>query len=173
MTSIVNVIQKYIKDEYENLKEWCKYKNNIYIDRKGVLFIDGERFSKENSLFHNPYKIKYNINREEIILQYKIYLLKKIRDDKNFRKEFYKLKNKNLGCWCKPEKCHKNIIIEILNRDKKKLFNEINILIKIYQTNLNIYNNLKNYNNDPYNETLVRTNSIYDMINEEMSNIKK
>lgn len=61
MTLIVNVIQKYIKDEYENLKEWCKYKNNIYIDRKGVLFIDGERFSKENSLFHNPYKIKDNI----------------------------------------------------------------------------------------------------------------
>lgn len=88
MTTIVNIKQKYIKDEYENLKEWCKDKNNIYIGRKGVLIINGE-------------------DRENVILKYKIYLLKKLKDDKNFTKEFYKLKNKNLGCWCKPDSCGK------------------------------------------------------------------
>ena len=26
-----------------------------------------------------------------------------------------KLKNKVLGCWCKPDKCHGDILIKILN----------------------------------------------------------
>ena len=171
MTTIVNIKKKYIKDEYENIKEWCKDKNNIYIGRKGVLIIDGERFPTENSLFHNPYKIKDGEDREKVILKYKIYLLKKLKDDKNFTKEFYKLKNKNLGCWCKPDSCHGDVIIDILNKDKKQFLKNIDIIIKIEQAKLNIYNELKNHDNDPNNNTLLGTYWIYDIISEEMSNI--
>jgi hypothetical protein len=29
--------------------------------------------------------------------------------------EIMKLKNKTLGCWCKPDKCHGDILVKILN----------------------------------------------------------
>jgi hypothetical protein len=138
---IVNVKKQYIsKDGYEDLKDWCEDKKNIYIGRKGIVFINKERYPKENSIFCNPYKINDVTDRTQVILKYKIYLLEKIKDDKVFRKEFYKLKNKKLGCWCKPEACHGDVIIEILNTDN--LMKNINIIIKLTKAKLDIYNYL-------------------------------
>jgi hypothetical protein len=30
--------------------------------------------------------------------------------------QLIKLKGKNLGCWCKPDKCHGDILLEIINK---------------------------------------------------------
>ena len=32
------------------------------------------------------------------------------------REELNKLKGKNLGCWCYPEKCHGDVLIELINK---------------------------------------------------------
>ncbi len=34
------------------------------------------------------------------------------------KEELMKLKGKNLGCWCKPEGCHGDVLIKILEEYK-------------------------------------------------------
>ena len=136
---IVNVKKQYIsKNGYNDLKEWCEDKNNIYIARKGIVFINKERYPKDNSIFCNPFKINDKTTREHVILKYKIYLLEKIKNDEILIKEFYKLKNKKLGCWCKPEACHGDVIIELLNIDN--LYENIDNIIKLNKIKLSILN---------------------------------
>jgi hypothetical protein len=46
-----------IRPNYKNLEEWCNDPNNVYIGRKGIVFIDSERYPKYDSIWSNPYKI--------------------------------------------------------------------------------------------------------------------
>lgn len=115
--SIENVRVKFIKPKgFKNLKEWMKEPNNVYIGRAGVVLIDGERFPKNNSLFCNPYKLNIDGTREEVIEKYRKYITKKIETEAIFKRELLKLKNKNLGCWCFPEFCHGNILLELIEK---------------------------------------------------------
>ena len=111
MTTIVNVKVKYIRPIYNNLKEWMKDPNNVYIGRRGVVFIDGERFPKRDSKWANPFKINKNTTREKVIQQYRDYITNIMNND-----DFHELKGKNLGCWCKPEGCHGDVLAELANR---------------------------------------------------------
>lgn len=43
---------------------------NVYIGRKGVVFVDGVRFPEQSSEFSNPYKIGKDGDREQVIAQY-------------------------------------------------------------------------------------------------------
>lgn len=118
-TKIINVKVKYIRPKYDNLKEWCNDPNNIYIGRSGVVFIDGERYPKNNSIFANPYKISPNHNREDVIALYKINLRSLLDTDKITIQDILNLKGKTLGCWCKEPgkdiKCHGDVILEMIN----------------------------------------------------------
>lgn len=112
---VVNVKVKYIRPKYKNLKCWMEDKNNVYIGRKNIVFIDGKRYPPNNSEFANPFKINKNMTRDTILDKYEIYIKNKIKNDENLKKKLMRLKNKNLGCWCKPEKCHGDILINIIN----------------------------------------------------------
>ena len=50
-TKVVNVKVSYIRPQYNNLKEWCEDSNNVYIGRQGVVFVDGQRYPKQASVF--------------------------------------------------------------------------------------------------------------------------
>ena len=52
-------------------------------------------------------------NPGNCIKVYEIWVREKI--EKEGTEELKKLKNKVLGCWCKPDKCHGDILIKILN----------------------------------------------------------
>ena len=47
--------------------------------------------------------------------KYEKYIRQKCEEKPEFKKELMKLKNKNLGCWCKPEKCHGDILVKLIN----------------------------------------------------------
>ncbi len=64
------------------------------------------------SPFGNPYSVK-QYGREICINMYKIRFLRYIKDE-DFRKLVFELKGKTLGCYCKPKKCHGDIIVEWL-----------------------------------------------------------
>ena len=69
--AVVNVRVKYVRPlGYENLKEWTLDPNNVYIGRKGIVFVDGERFPKFDSTFANPYKLSNNLSREKALELY-------------------------------------------------------------------------------------------------------
>ena len=119
--SVVNCKVKFIRPEYDNLKEWIDDNNNVYIGRKGVVFIKDkitekkERFPKESSIFCNPFKVGKDGTREEVIEKYEKYIKEKIIVNNELKEELIKMKNKNLGCWCYPEKCHGDVLLKIIN----------------------------------------------------------
>lgn len=116
-TSVVNCKVKYIRPKYKNLKEWMSDENNVYIARRGIVFINGQRFPPYSSVFCNPFKIGKDGNREKVIQLYKEYINRKITNDPSLKLELIKLKGKNLGCWCAPEKCHGNVLLELINEN--------------------------------------------------------
>lgn len=78
---------------------------DIYIGRAG---------KGENGYFGNPFYLGGYKNRDAILNKYKNYFLNRIYTDKIFREKILNLKGKILGCFCKPEKCHGDIIVEWL-----------------------------------------------------------
>ncbi len=117
LTNVVNVRVSNIRPKYQSLKEWMEDKNNIYIGRKGVVFIEGKakkvRYPKEDSIWANPFKITENQSRNDVISLYEIYIRKKIENE-NLQTYLLSLKGKSLGCWCFPEVCHGNILVKLI-----------------------------------------------------------
>ena len=114
--SVVNCKVKYIRQNgYDNLEEWMKDNNNIYIGRKGIVFINKQRFPSESSPFCNIYKIGIDGDRDEVIQKYKNYIVSKIKNEPSFKDQLLRLKNKNLGCWCSPDKCHGDVLLELIH----------------------------------------------------------
>lgn len=110
--AVVNVKVQYLRPQYANLEEWMANPNNVYIGRRGIVFIDKCRFPKEDSIWANPFKLGKDGTRDEIIEKYRKYILDKIKNDKL---DISVLKGKNLGCWCKPEGCHGDVLIHLIN----------------------------------------------------------
>ena len=122
-TRIVNVRVKYIRNADDGwicekvkptLKDWMDDDENVYIGRRGCILIDKRRFPEKNSEYANPYKVGKDGTLDEVLEKYEIYLRKKLEDD-TFKVSFLTLKGKRLGCWCKPNKCHGDIILKILD----------------------------------------------------------
>lgn len=77
---------------------------DIYIGRPGKW---GNPFShKEGTLA----LFKTN-TRDEAVDNYKEWLLKNL----DLMKNLSELKGKTLGCWCKPQKCHGDVLLELAN----------------------------------------------------------
>ena len=131
--SVKNVKVQYIRKEknskgeyYRDLKHWMEDENNVYVGRRGIVFIKDEegnkkRFPPENSVWCNPFKVKKNKNeakdgdnRDEIVSKFEVYMRNMLEENEELKTEFMKLKGKNLGCWCKPERCHGDILIKLL-----------------------------------------------------------
>lgn len=66
------------------------------------------------SIWGNPYRIGLDGTRKEVIQKYRIWFLKQI-EEKAFHKKTLELKDKILGCHCKPKDCHGDVIVEWLN----------------------------------------------------------
>lgn len=112
MTTVVNIKVKFIRPIYSDLSDWMNDPQNEYIGRSNIVFINNERFPKKSSQWANPFTVKEN-GRDECLILYREWIKNKIKNEGT--DEILKLKNKTLGCWCKPEKCHGDILIEILN----------------------------------------------------------
>lgn len=87
---------------------------NIYKDRNFDEYI-GRAGKGKDGYFGNPYKAG---TREENIKMYRAYFKAKIKTDPVFKKRVHELKGKVLGCFCKPQACHGDVIAEYLNKLK-------------------------------------------------------
>ena len=125
-TSVVNVKVEYIRPVYKNLKEWVSDERNVYIGRKGVVFVEKEvvdekvvekkpreRFPKTDSIWANPFKVGKEYTREESIRRYEMYIREKLESENSWHL-LENLRGKCLGCWCKPEACHGDILLKLL-----------------------------------------------------------
>ena len=114
-TNIVNVKVSHIRPIYQNLKDWMSDTKNVYIGRKGIVFIDKKRFPEKDSIWANPFKIGKHGDRSEVLKKYENYILQKIISD-NLENDLLSLQGKNLGCWCFPEKCHGEILRDLISK---------------------------------------------------------
>ena len=62
------------------------------------------------SKWGNPFIMGKDGNREEVIKKYETYLLGNV----DLMNSLHELKDKILGCWCKPKACHGDILIKYI-----------------------------------------------------------
>ncbi len=65
-------------------------------------------------IFGNPFTVRDH-GRAGCIERFKTYFLDRVATDAKFREEVLKLKGKRLGCFCKPDACHGDIIADWLD----------------------------------------------------------
>jgi len=61
------------------------------------------------STWGNPFRIGTDGNREEVLQKYQDW----IGEQHDLLKELHILKGRTLGCWCKPENCHGDILAKL------------------------------------------------------------
>jgi Domain of unknown function (DUF4326) len=77
---------------------------DVYIGRRN------RKYGFKESIWANPYRIGEDGTREEIIEKYRRYLL----SNPSLLSHLEELRGKVLGCWCAPEPCHGEVLLELL-----------------------------------------------------------
>ena len=65
------------------------------------------------SKWGNPFKIGIDGTREDVIEQYRDW----IQTQSHLLNSLEELRGKTLGCFCSPQACHGDILVELLNND--------------------------------------------------------
>lgn len=63
------------------------------------------------SKWGNPFVIGKDGTRQEVIEKYRKWIL----SNKELLNNLHELKGKRLGCWCYPEPCHGDVLVELVN----------------------------------------------------------
>ena len=89
---VTKIVNKEVTDEYD-----------LYIGR--------------GTPWGNPFAIGHGEgpDRTEVIEKYKAYFTEKIKNDKAFRRGITEMKGLRLACFCKPARCHGDVIADYLN----------------------------------------------------------
>lgn len=75
---------------------------------------DYDVYIGRGSGFGNHFIIGRDGNRDQVCDKYEKYFYKRIERDPIFKKSVEDLKGKRLGCFCKPRRCHGDIIVKYL-----------------------------------------------------------
>lgn len=78
------------------------------------------------SKWGNPFKIGRDGNREEVLEKYRQYLL----NNRELMNEILSLDGEILGCYCKPKRCHGDIIVETIEAVTSPIFVNGDLLTK-------------------------------------------
>lgn len=91
---------------------------NLYHDKYDVYI--GRRGRHQDGYFGNPFPV---LNKDsthlESIAKFKVYFYDRLKNDQEFRNRVLELKDKTLGCFCKPNNCHGDVIVEWLDGTKR------------------------------------------------------
>ena len=115
----VGNLRKETKDKTITLKTWMDDPDNVYVGRRGRIFIgtgeDKEIFHYKGSKYANPYKV--GTKEGEYTLEKSIKLYKKHLEEDGLQEKAKKeLKGKNLGCFCDQKGlCHAKVLAEVVN----------------------------------------------------------
>lgn len=64
------------------------------------------------SKWGNPFVIGTDGDRQEVVAKYEKWL----QSQRSLFNDLHELRGKRLGCWCKPELCHGDILVKLLNK---------------------------------------------------------
>lgn len=96
---------------YNSINEWMADPNNLYIGRD-MSFYPALKNVK-GSKWRNPYRHK-RTSRQKCLKQYKSFVM-----NSKLYHQLDELEGKVLGCWCSPEPCHGNVLIELIKEKKE------------------------------------------------------
>ena len=83
---------------------------DVYIGRKGF-GMTGE--------FGNPYRLNKDGTRDEILMKFRKYFIKRMHNDPEFNKRVLGLRGSTLGCFCpSPSQCHGGIMASYLDASR-------------------------------------------------------
>jgi hypothetical protein len=107
--NVINCKKKFLQQlGYKDLEDWLnKDPKHVYIGRNMSFYVKGANKSK----WANPFSVK-KFGREECLGKYRNYLLQ----NKKLLSELKELKGCTLACWCKPESCHGDILVELMQK---------------------------------------------------------
>lgn len=105
---VVNIKKEHLKKRGINsFNEWKQNEKHLYVGRNMDFYVKGACGSK----WENPYNIK-QYDRSLCLELYESY----IRNTPELYNSLDELLSyKELGCWCKPEACHGDVLIKLLN----------------------------------------------------------
>ena len=87
--------------------------HDVYIGRAG---------HGHDGYFGNPYRVEAlggrASGRQQAISRYRHLFNARIQTDPEFRRRIETLRGKRLGCFCKPDACHGDVIAEYLDREQ-------------------------------------------------------
>ena len=72
------------------------------------------RRSLAASAFANPYRVDVDGTRAEVIQKYRSWLLGR----QELLQRLPELRGRRLACWCSPEPCHADVLVELVDADK-------------------------------------------------------
>lgn len=81
---------------------------DVYIGRLG---------KGRDGYFGNPFILKKGDPKGSTLDKYKVYFEERLQTDSEFKERILNLKGKVLGCFCKPNACHGDIIADYLNKN--------------------------------------------------------
>ncbi len=93
---------------YSGFKDWAKDPKNVYIGRPM------NRMGITGSKWGNPFPLT-RYAWDESMTKYEQYLY-----DSGLIKQIGELCGKNLGCWCAPNKCHGDLLMQLANEVESK-----------------------------------------------------
>lgn len=103
----VNVTKKVIQLSDTRVVNKYKEPYDVYIGRGSPV---GNPFSHKEGT-----KASYKVEtREEAVEYFEHYIRKRIEHDIPMREYIMSLKGKTLGCFCKPQACHGDVIVKII-----------------------------------------------------------
>lgn len=116
---VVNVKkQELIKLGYDDFLDWASNKNNIYVGRDMSYYVPGA----VGSVWGNPFPVaKPNTNNTQTSTRYTLdeslrLFRQHIESSPELIKRLSELDGKVLGCWCKPSRCHGDILKELVEK---------------------------------------------------------
>lgn len=81
---------------------------DVYIGRKNTWF------GLPESIWHNPFCIGKDGTREEVIRKYR----ERLFQCPTLLAKVGELKGKVLGCYCKPQPCHGDVLAELADKEE-------------------------------------------------------
>jgi hypothetical protein len=87
----------------------------VVLNRKQSGVPDGAVYVGRPSKWGNPFKIGIHGTREQVITKYREWILASIADNPRVY-DLEELREKDLVCWCHPQPCHGDVLIQIANK---------------------------------------------------------
>ncbi len=106
---VVNIKKKHLVESgYKDFEDWITNPTNLYIGRNMNFYVKGTLASK----WQNPFSVKkYGLDR--CLELYEEHITKS-----DLINQINELEGKTLGCWCKPNRCHGDILMKLLKEIK-------------------------------------------------------